>query len=84
MGEEWQLQLRVMLNRARLDFPMKNQDSNDDEDLSRIFEVLSPFSKNKKLGNEVSDVDWLDLLSKVPNFAKTASKVVCVVPLHSV
>eukprot|EP01084_Bolivina_argentea_P201083 343777_1 len=64
MGEEWQLQLRVMLNRARLDFPMKNQDSNDDEDLSRIFEVLSPFSKNKKLGNEVSDVDWLDLLSK--------------------
>ncbi len=82
MGEEWQLQLRHMLNEARLDFPIKNEHDSDEEDLSRIFEVLSPFSKNKKLGNEVSDVDWLDLLSKVPNFVKTHTNKVVVWVLY--
>ncbi len=77
MGEEWQLQLRHMLNKARLDFPMKSgDDNNEEEDLSRFFDILSPFSKNNnKLGSEVSDVDWLDLLSKVSNFLKTANKL---------
>ncbi len=76
MGEEWQLQLRDMLHRARLDFTMKNRVKNDEEDLNMIFEALSPFSKKSKLGNKVSDVDWLDLLSKVQRFSsKIAGKV---------
>ncbi len=85
MGEEWQLQLRRMLNEGRLDFRIKNEYDNDEEDLSRIFEALgSPFSKNKKLGSEVSDVDWLDLLSKVPNFMKIVKRSGGVRSVHPV